>query len=274
MLIAVFCFSLMNVLVKEVKSIPAAEVVFFRSLVSFAVTFFMLKKAKIPLFGTNKKILIARGVFGAVALTLYFETLQELPLATAISLHYLSPIFTAVIASVVLGEKLRKLQWVFFAVSFAGVVIVKGFDTRVNMLYFSMAVAGAFLAGAAYNCIRKLKTSENALVVVFYFPLIAMPVTGLYSAFNWVMPSGIEWLWLLLIGLLTQAAQVLMTKAYQIEQASRVAGVTYTGIVYAFLFGFFIFGEVYHFESFLGIAVVLLGVILNIFYKNRYDAKA
>src|SRR5690606_36950849 len=121
---------------------------------------------------------------------LFFITLQKLPLASAVTIQYLSPIFTAIIAIFMLGERMRKLQWVFFGLAFIGVAIMKGFDERVSITYMLFGVASAFFAGAAYNCIRIVKDTDHPLVVVFYFPLIATPIMLILSLQDWITPIG------------------------------------------------------------------------------------
>ncbi len=271
MLLAIFCYGLMNVAVKQLSDFTAIQVVLFRSIISLVISWSMLKAQGVSVWGNNKKILILRGLLGASALTLYFYTLHHLPLATALVIQYLSPIFTAIIASIFLKEKLKPIQWSFFALSFLGVLLIKGLDTRVSMFMLGLGVLSAIGSGAAYTCIRKLKTSEHPLVVVFYFPLITVPITGTYSIFDWKMPEGLNWFWILMVGLTTQVAQVFMTKAYQIERASTVAAVTYTGILYALIFGYLIFDERYDWGTFMGMGLAIVGVLLNLWYQQRID---
>lgn len=268
MLWAAFLFTIMNVFVKAVSHIPAVELVLFRSVISFILCLIALKKQNVSIWGNNKKVLIARGLFGAVSLMMFFSVLQNIPLATAVVIHYTSPIFTALIAFVILKERIVKIQWLFFALCFAGVLIVKGFDTRVDSYYLGLGVLSAVGAAAAYNCIRKLKTSEHSLVIVFYFPLVTIPITGAITLFNWVSPQGTDWLYILGIGVLTQLAQVAMTRAYQHEEAAKVASVTYTGLVYALIAGFFFFNETFNWIVLSGMGLTLVGVILNVSFKR------
>lgn len=270
MLFAVFAFAIMNLLVKMLPHIPAMEIILFRSSISFVMCVVGLKMQKVKGLGTNKPILFLRGLFGGSALFLFFTTIQNIPLASAITLHYLAPICTAIVAWLVLGERLVPLQWLFFLISFIGVTMVKGFDERVDTIYFIMGISSALLSGFAYNCIRKLKTSEHPLMIILYFPLVTLPIASLYCIFyKWITPIGWDWLYLLLIGILTQIAQLYMTKAYQIEEAARVASVSYTGIVYALGFGFLFFHEVFNIYVSIGIGLMLLGVILNVTFKNK-----
>lgn len=273
MLVATFLFTTMNVLVKAVPDIPAVEIVFFRSLISLILSYGLLKRARVRVLGNNKKWLIARGGVGAIALVLFFITLQNIPLASAVVIQFLSPIFTAIIGIFLVKERVRGWQWVFFAVAFAGILIVQGFDPRISMLYVVIGIIASLCAGTAYNIIRKLGTSEHPLVVVFYFPLVTLPLTALYCLFvEWRMPEGIEWLVLLAIGVLTQFAQLFMTKSYQAEAISKVASLKYIGIIYALGYGFVFFGETFDLVTYAGMALVLAGVIGNMLYTRRVPA--
>ena len=269
MLISVLGFALMNLMVKFLDRLPATELVLFRSIISICITVYLLQKRHIPFFGNQKKYLILRGIFGVTALSLFFYTLQELPLASAITIQYLSPIFTAFFAIFILGERMYKMQWLFFLVSFLGIALIKGFDPNVSLPLFLMGVGSAIFSGLAYNCIRKVKDTDHPLVVVFYFPLIATPVMAVISIFNWVTPMGWEWLYLLLMGILTQIAQIYMTKALQAAEANEVMAFKYLGIVFALGFDLLIFGVTYQAMALLGIVLVLSGVLFNVIFKSR-----
>ncbi len=268
MLLATFLFSCMNVLVKLVSHIPAVEIVFFRCAVSLAMSYAVLKAQRVYLWGNNHRLLIARGLSGAVALVLYFVLLQQIPLATAVTLQFLSPIVTAFLGVLLLGERMRRWQWLFYLLSFGGMLIINGFDARVSTVHLLMGLVAAVGSGLAYTIIRKLNQREHPLVIVLYFPLVTMPIVGLYSAFHWVMPQGWNWAVLLGIGTLTQFAQYFMTKAYQAEEVSKVANLNYLSIIYALSFGFIFFGETFNWMTYVGMALVIAGVLLNVWYKQ------
>lgn len=271
MLIAGLFFAIMNVLVKLLPNIPAVEIVFFRSLVSFIMSYVYLKSVKVPVLGRNKKLLVARGLAGAIALSMFFYTLQNIPLASAVTMQFLSPIFTSVFGIYIVKEKVRPVQWLFYLIAFGGILIIQGFDPRISFEMFLIGVTSAAFAGLAYNFIRKISDREHPLVIIFYFPLITLPLAGIYSTFNWKMPEGNEWSVLALIGILTQFAQYFMTKSYQSENLSKVASLNYLSIIYALSFGFVFFDESFNIWVYCGIAFILLGVISNIYYKNRTE---
>lgn len=273
MLLATFVFAIMNVAVKWVDHIPAVEVIFFRSIVSLVMSGVALRSQKVKLFGNNKKVLILRGVAGSLGLVLFFTSIQSIPLASAVTLMFLSPIFTAVLGIWIVKESVRWLQWVFFIISFGGIMMIQGFDPRVSPGMALIGIGAAFFSGVAYNMIRKLKNSEHPLVIVFYFPLVTLPFTIIYMFFDWVTPVGTDWIILIAVGVLTQVAQYFMTKAYQAEELSKVANIQFTGILYAILFGWVLFDESFNFNTYLGMAMVLVGVILNIAYKQRLQKR-
>jgi drug/metabolite transporter (DMT)-like permease len=269
MLLSTFAFSLMQLCVKFLPHLPATELVLFRSIISLSISLVYLKRIGVSPWGNNKVWLVLRGLFGITALSMFFYTLQNMPLASAVTLQYLSPLFTAVMAIFILKEPMAPAQWFFFGLALVGVFVLKGFDPRIETFYVFLGIGSAFFAGLAYNCIRKVKDTDHPVVVVFYFPLIATPIMAVISLFNWVMPTGIDWIILLGMGLFTQVGQVYMTKALQAEKANKVTTLKYLGALYAIGYGFFFFGEVYSWGSILGIALILSGVILNIISKKK-----
>jgi len=269
MILAIFFFSLMNLCVKFVSHIPAVEVVFFRSVVSFVISGVILLHQGVSLLGTNRKVLIIRGLTGTIALVTYFITLQNIPLAGAVTIHYIAPIFTSLLGILIVKERVSRWQYLFFLMSFMGIIVIQGVDTRISLGYTLLGIFGAVFTGLAYNMIRKLKQSEHPLVIIFYFPLVSIPITGIISLFNWVTPQGWDWLLLLFVGVLTQLGQFYLTKSYQSEELSKVSVISYIGIIFALCYGFIFFDEHYKFSAYLGMVLVLLGVVLNLWYKSR-----
>ncbi len=270
MMFATLFFAMMNAAVKTLNHLPAIEIAFLRSVVSLALAYGILKFNHVPLPGNNRQALLLRGLFGSTSLVLYFITLQHMPLATAVTLQYLSPIFTAIMGMYMVNERVLKAQWFFFAVAFCGVLMVQGFDNRVEPLYLFLGLGSAIAAGLAYNMIRQLKQTEHPLIITFYFPLVSLPITLLLMiGVDFVMPEGTDWLVLLFIGATAQIAQYFMTRAYQADELATVASVKYVGIIYALTFGYFIFGETFSLEAHLGMVVVLCGVLGNIWVKRK-----
>jgi len=282
MLLSTVLFAGMNFCVKRLHHLPALEIIFFRSIFSIVASYVALRRLGVAPFGHNRRLLISRGSTGALALICYFVSLQHLPLATAVTVQYLAPIFTAVLGIWLVREAVRSWQWLFFGLSFVGVLLVQqgGPATAAaggggaGLVFLGIGVLGALVSGLSYNAIRKLRGREHPLVIVFYFPLISLPIAAVACLFNWQPPQGPDWLWLLACGAFTQGAQLTMTRAYQLERLSRVAPLNYLGMFYALGLGYLFFAETFGPLAYGGMALVLLGVGLNAWYTTRVDARA
>ena len=289
MILSGMCFIVVNFFVKlmgagaqleilpEIQSFPAHELVLARSIVSFVISFAVIKHRKLALFGVNKKWLIIRGVAGTIALTIFFYTIHYLPLAIATTVQYLAPIFTVIFAIVLLKEKVKTLQWFFIALSFLGVSLI-GLDKLVettkatesiSYLWLGLGILSAVFSGIAYVAILKLKATDAPIVIVSYFPMIAIPVMIVFCLFEFTMPQGIEWLLLLIIGIFTQFAQILLTKAFHEGTASTITPFQYLGAIYAFLIGYFVFDETLSMIVNIGIVMVVGGVFINALIKKK-----
>jgi len=269
MFLSTLAFALANVFVKQVSHIPAMEVVFFRCALATAMCFAGLYRANADWKGSNRKMLLLRGLFGTAALYFFFLTLQNIPLASAMTIQYLSPIFTSIIAIFVLNEGVKRLQWLFYAIAFSGVLLIEQFDSRVSILYLALGIISAFCSGVAYNLVRSLRGKEHPLTVVLHFQLVGA-VLGLFSLFfEWRTPVGLDWLYLVLIGIFSQLGQIFLTDALQRERVAGVAIVNYTGLVYALLIGSLVFQEPQTAESMSGMLLVVFGVLLSVIYSRR-----
>src|SRR5688572_17886157 len=215
MFLSTLAFSLANVFVKQVAHIPAMEVVFFRTTVATTFCVIGLYRANADWRGSNRTLLLLRGVFGTTALFFFFMTLQNIPLASAMTIQYLSPIFTSIIAIFYLKEQVKHLQWLFYAMAFGGVLLIQRFDPRVSIAFLTLGVASALCSGIAYNLVRNLREQEHPLTVVLHFQLVGALISMVFLFFEWTTPQGWDWFYLLLIGILAQAGQIFLTKALQ-----------------------------------------------------------
>jgi drug/metabolite transporter (DMT)-like permease len=282
MLISSLCFALINICVKilsnshglfpEIQDYPPYELVFFRSVISLVICTAIIKAKRIPFFGNNKKWLIIRGLAGVTALTSFFYTLKHLPIAISTTVQYLSPIFTILFAIYLQKEKVKAVQWIFFLISLSGVVVLGYFkDDNVSFDYqwLLLGLFSAIISGIAYNAIMKCRETDEPITIVMYFPLLATPIMLVLCLVNgYVIPKGIEWLLVLTIGVLTQVAQITMTRAFHADSAAKVAPIKYVGAIYAVSAGFFIFDEQMGLFSSIGVILVLAGVLLNTFFKS------
>ena len=198
-----------------------------------------------------------------------FAALKFMPVGTAVTLRYLSPIFAAVFAVIWLRERIRPVQWLFFLLAFAGVMILKGFDDQLSLIGLGMVILSALGMGFVFVVIAKIGKQDHPLVVVNYFMFIGTALGGLLAIGNWKNPIGVEWLLLGLLGIVGFVGQLYMTKAFQIASTNQIAPLKYLEVIFTVMIGAFWFLEIYTIWSLLGILMVMVGLTLNIIYKSR-----
>lgn len=147
--------------------------------------------------------------------------------------------------------------------------MIKGFDSHIPVGYFLLGLFSAFTSGIAYNLVRSLKEKEHPIVIVLHFQLVGTVIGLIGCFFDWRLPQGTDWIYLLTIGILTQLGQVNLTKSLQAERIAITSSLNYLGILYAIAFGIFFFGESYTTSIIAGIILVVGGVLLNIIFGKK-----
>lgn len=269
MMLAALLFSLMTACAKLLgERIPPAEIVLVRSVFSLVVTYALIRRRGLSLLGTHRGILLARGVFGFVALLCLFWALPRLPLAEATLFQYMNPVFVAVLGVPLLGEAMGRTAAISLSLCLAGLVLVVkpfglwGAAEPLNGLAVGIALSGALFSSLAYLSIRRLAGREAPLTIVFYLPLVSTPAAALLTWHRGVWPTPWEWTLLGAVAVLTQLAQVALTKGLSLEKASRATTTGYLQVVFAALWGALLFGQVPDGWAFLGAGIILTGVVL------------
>ena len=269
MVLGAFWFSVMSLGVKLAgQRIPSIQIVFVRGVITLALSYWLVRRARLELPGRRPGMLVIRGLFGSLALTCFYFSLVHLPLADATVIQYTNPIFTAVLAAWVLGERMPARSAVFVATSLAGVILVArpsflgGTSATIDPVHVAIALLGALSSASAYVMVRRLRGIDHPLVIVLYFPLVTVPLTFPFVIAGWTWPTPWEWLVLLGIGASTQAGQVYMTRGLQLEAAGRATSVGYLQIVFAAAWGLLVFGEMPDVWSFIGAAVIIVSTVL------------
>ncbi|MEZ4334921.1 MAG: DMT family transporter [Myxococcota bacterium] len=250
-LLSSFAFSVMALFVKLAgERIPSQEIVFARSLVSGIVSYALLRRAGIPIWGHDRRGLWLRGLTGYVALSCVYAAVTHLPLADATVIHYLNPAFTALLAGLFLGEPITRATLVATSLCLTGVVLVArpeslfgvGADA-LDPVWVGVAVAGALGSALAYVVVRRLARTEHPLVIVFYFPLVNLVASLPLVLGQLVWPVGIEWVWLVGVGLATQVGQMALTAGLMALPAGQATSLSYLQVVFAAVFGVVVFDE-------------------------------
>lgn len=269
MIISALAFTFLNVFVKSLNDFSVYQIVFFRSIGSLFFTIPFLLKNKISLAGNKRGLLILRSIFGLISMTLFFMSLKYIAMGTAVSIRYIAPIFAAFFALLFLKEKVKMIQWFYFAIAFFGVVVIKGFDTQLQIEGILFALVSAIFAGLVYITIRKIGGEDHPVVVVNYFMIISAVIGGLLSIKGWINPQGKEWLVFLSLGVFGYFAQLYMTKALQAGETNQVAPLKYLEVIFTIIIGLVWFKEIYTIWSLVGILLIVFGLTLNITTKKK-----
>jgi len=267
MLVAGFLFAAMGVFVKlGAEYFGAAELAFYRSLTTLVAAFVVIQATRGTVRSAYMGTHLIRGIVGAISLVGYFYAITRLPLATAQTLNYTSPLFLAIATTVVLGERFSLWLIVAIAMGFGGVAMLlqPNFEEGKE----GAALVGLFsgvLAAWAYLSVRTLgRLGEPDWRVIFWFGAVATAVCALWqlttSTFHVITWAN---LWIIAgIGICGTAAQLAMTRAYRTGNTLVVGSLSYSTIVFATAFTFLFWDERLTALEWAGMAVIIASGVL------------
>ena len=261
-------FSLMTVCVKKIdEAIPIYELVFFRSVFSLIITSIIIKKKKINPWGKNKSLLITRGLLGTIALVCIFYSIRNMPLSISTVIQYTYPIFISIFAAFLIKEKINfNLIFALFLGWFGILIILNPYQStsyEIDKLAVFIAFTGAITTSLAYIAVKKLSMQEDIFVIIKYFPLISVItlIPIVYS--NWITPQVNDLIWIIGIGIFTQAGQTFLTLGLKNLPASQASSINYSQVIFGSIWGIYLFGEKITTNFVIGSIFVLLGTIIS-----------
>lgn len=260
-----FLFALMSAGVKFAsQSLPSEVVVFLRN--AFGLLFLLpwirqagLDTLKTSRFGAH----FIRTATGLTAMYCFFYAIANLHLAEAVLLNYSSPLFIAVIALVWLKEPASKRVILAILIGFAGVVLILKPGSGVFSPAALVGVASGFFVAFAMVSIRNLSSTEPTVRIVFYFSVMSTCISAVPLLWTWEMPNLNVWLVMLACGLLATKAQLLMTYAYQLAPAAKIGAFAYSNVVFAALFGWLIWKEMFDWISIAGALLIFISGVIT-----------
>jgi drug/metabolite transporter (DMT)-like permease len=252
MALASALFAVMNVLVRiSAARVPWIEVAAVRGLIGAAVAVIAARAQGVPLVVHDRRLAWARSLFGTGALLCGFYAMgsKGMALGDAVTLQSLSPIFIAMLAPWLLGERGGRRVWLATVAAFAGVALVAGPSFHVAAHLAGVATLGAFLSAMAMIWLRRLgrggagTPKESPEAIVAHFSLVVGAATTLLALPVARTPDAVGALLLVGTGVAGGLAQIAMTRAYALERAARVGPVSYLGVVLSHLGGAALLGE-------------------------------
>ncbi len=282
MLLSTLGFALMTACVKQVSTynIPIFEIVAARALVSLILSYYDIRRKGISPWGNHRLLLIARGAVGSFALICTYYAVMTLPLAEATVLQYLHPVFTAVLAWLFLKEKIQRSTFICILLSISGLIVLiepgtgtSGGHTLLPSFSVLVAIGGAFGSSIAYVLVRRLSRVEDSSVIIFYFPIVTLPIALLLLGDDFVMPNLPAFFLLILIGIFTQLGQVGLTNAMRADEAAKVSAYSYMQVVFSAVIGWVYFDEIPVITTVIGGGLIILGALINVMGSRYFSRK-
>ena len=264
MFLCVCAFSIMDLIVKWSEHYPLGEVLFFRGFFGLLFYFFIIPKERLKDFYYTKRagLHFLRCMFGLIALLAIFTALRNLPLATVVSISFAAPTFATIFSIFFLSEKVGFFRWLAVFVGFIGIVIIAepGFSS-LNIYYVYPII---FCLGLSYVAItiRQLSTTEPVWLISLNFSA-AITLASIFTIpFGWIMPNIKDLILLSLIGVFGGVANLWLSQSYKFSEVSLVTPLKYLALVFAIIFGFFIWDEVPTFKTLIGASLVIISSVI------------
>ena len=264
MFMSVCAFSIMDLIVKWSDSYPLGQVLFFRGFFGLVFYFFIIPRERLKNFYYTKRagLHFLRCLFGLIALISIFIALRNLPLATVVSISFAAPIFTTIFSIFFLSEKVRLYRWLAVIVGFIGIIIIAepGFSSL--NIYFIYPII--FCLGLSYVAIaiRQLSTTEPIWLIALNFSAAITLVSFFTIPFGWVMPDIKDLILLSFIGIFGGAANLWLSQSYKFSEVSLVTPLRYLALVFAIIFGYFIWDEMLSIKTLAGALLVIISSII------------
>jgi len=270
MVLACVFFGAMHVGVRHVtQSVHPFEAAFFRNLFgllvlvpSFAVH--GLRPLRTGRFGLH----CARAALNVVAMLSFFYALSITPVVLVQALAFTSPLFTAVLAVLLLGERMRARRLTAIVLGFAGTLLIIRPGVQPLELGPALVLGSAAVWGYVVILIKSLARTDSAVTITAYMVLLMSPMTLVCALFVWTWPSGGELAVLVGVGIAGTLAQMCMTQSLRLADTTVVLPFDFTKLVWSAFFAWLLFGELIDSWTLLGALVIFSGG-LYVAYRER-----
>jgi len=268
---ALLTFSLMAVAVRELsRTMGTFEILFLRSFVSLVLVlavlpYFGLAPLRTQRFGLH----VVRNLFHFGGQFSWVYAIGLLPLATVFAIEFTMPVWTALLAMLILGERLNRGRVVMLVMGVVGILII----LRPGVAEVSPAalvmLAGAFAYGATMVATKRLAGGESALAILFYMSLVQAPIAFLPALSGWVAPALADAPWIVATGASGLIAHFCLTRAFRIADATLVAPIDFLRLPLIAVIGMLLYGEPLEFATFVGAVVIFAGTYYSIRRESR-----
>ena len=272
MFMSICAFSIMDVIVKWSVDYPIGQVLFFRGFFGILFYFLIIPRDRIRDFYVTKRagLHFLRCFSGLIALVAIFIALRSLPLATVVSISFAAPIFTTIFSIFLLSEKVGIYRWLAVIIGFIGILVITEPGISSLNIYYIFPII--FCLGLSYVAIaiRQLSTTEPVWLISFYFSLSITLLSFLTIPQGWVMPDFRDFVILSMVGVFGGVANLWLGQSYKYSEVSLVTPLKYLALLFAILFGYFIWDEIPTVKTLFGALLVIISTMI-IFRREIYN---
>jgi len=266
LLLSSLMFALMSTTVHELgQRLPSVEIVFFRTVFLLMLLIPIVVRRGILGMATSRwRLHLFRGLIGAMAIQCGFYAIANMPIADATAITFSRALFITILAMIFLGEKVGIHRWAATIIGFVGILIMLKPGTHGISIAAGAALAGAALVACLSILVRILSSTERNEQIMVFSAVINIFVSAPLTWYFWVKPSATDLAILVLAAVTGFAAQWSMIEGFRVGEASALAPINYTRLIFALIIGFVIFGEVPGFDMLLGSVIVVAATLYTL----------
>ena len=268
--LSVLFFVLMSVCIKATGDhIPLFQVVFFRNFFALLPLFLVIYFYKLEIKSINNmKMHIARAILGISAMSLFFISLRYVQLVEMQTISFSSVFFISILSVIFLGEKIGYRRIIAIIFGFIGVVIILEPNQNIFSNYSFLPLIASLFLSFAVIALKKLLKTNNNILSVWVFTMMCTLISLCFYNESWIWPNNLDLLFMISSGVLGFIAQICLTKSFQLADASLLAPLDFSSVIWSFFLGYLFFNEILTSNILIGGTIVLFSVGY-IFYRER-----
>ena len=268
--LSVLFFVLMSVCIKATGDhIPLFQVVFFRNFFALIPLFFVIYFLKLKISTINKYPLhLGRAIIGITAMSLFFISIRYVPLVEMQTISFSSVFFISILSVFFLGEKIGYRRIIAVIVGFIVVVIILNPGSAIFSNYSFLPLIASFFLSIAVIFLKKILLTNNNILSVWIFTAFCSVISLFFYDDTWIWPQGYDLIFMIASGFLGFIAQICLTKSFQMADASLLAPLDFSSVIWSFLIGYIFFQEFITLNVLFGGLIIIMSVSY-IFYRER-----
>jgi drug/metabolite transporter (DMT)-like permease len=268
--LSVLFFVLMSVCIKATGDhIPLFQVVFFRNFFALLPLIFFIYFLKLNFSSINNyKLHIARAFIGITAMSLFFISIRYVPLVEMQTISYSSVFFISILSIFFLGEKIGYRRIIAIFIGFIGVLIILKPSTELFSNYSVLPLIASLFLSMAVIVLKKILLTNNNILSVWVFTVLCTIISLFFYNENWVWPNNLDMSFMVASGILGFIAQICLTKSFQLADASILAPIDFSSVIWSFSLGYIFFGELISSDVLIG-GLIIITSVGYIFYRER-----